>query len=262
MNVAHKIQTSGDGKIRMTMQHSTTWAAPLDEAEAAHAELGAAIAEAKLAQRPPARYEVGQWFVLRDCPRLTRVIVGPAVWVVDRWRYPVDGWEGGRQMTAVEVNVDSGTYLPIPRRLDLPADSAFELTGEVRLSGPYEWFASTHSIGVMQGPTKTTWSFGGRRWIARLKAAPALTGTAWLDANATPENAGKVFRFRDETYAIGRGPAPIVRVYPLTVLRDYAWRHDASRGWNEIGPCFAGHADELSDETVRWLELVPAGEGV
>ncbi|HUT95426.1 MAG TPA: hypothetical protein VMY37_38580 [Thermoguttaceae bacterium] len=263
MNVSHTIEASGDGKIRMTMQHSTTWEAPLDEAEAAYAELGEAITEAKKAKRPKARYEEGQWFVRRDCPRLTRVIVGPAAWVVDHWLYPVGGWPWGRQMTAVEVNVDSGTYLPIPPRRDLPADSAFELTGEVRVAEKYEWFCGTVSCGVLQGPTKTTCSFDGRRWIARLKAAPVLTGAAWLDANATPENASKVFRFRDETYAIGFG-GDLVRIYPLNGSRTYTYRlfGHGPAAWYCLPLCFADHAAELSDETVTWFELVPAGEGV
>jgi len=42
---------------------------------------------------------------------------------------------------------------------------------------------------------------------------------------------------------------------------DHVFGHGPA-AWYCLPLCFADHAAELSDETVTWFELVPAGEGV
>jgi len=209
-------------------------------------------AEAEKAEYSGPKFKERDWFVLRDRPQETMCITGQPRFE-GQWLYPVVGKDGHRKEAHVEHLVDTGFYLPIPPKPVLPADSECELTGEVREPVDGESFiVDGGTVVYTQGGEYECVTnhavYGYRRWILR---RVALTGTACLNANAKREHAGRMFRFRDELFVVTVDPATVY-VEPVCRATEYCYSPH-NRGWCDLDRCFAGRADELSDETVTIL---------
>ena len=210
-------------------------------------------------EHPEPKYKVGEWLVEGGDSAFTGHITALKWSAAEEWKYAVQWPDCTTWWHESDI---LGRLLRIPPRPDLPADCDCELIEECRefdMEKDWGWvsrdgvgrdedgdFLVIHNVSSCQHPDHPEW--GTRVWIVRKKAAPALTGVPWLEANWRP---GMALDFRGERFVTTTNSEGTDLLLPATRDNDFAYRENGQ--WDDLHACFKGHENELSDKTVTIL---------